>query len=47
MITTSGGGMLALGRRRDRIEHARKLSTQAREPAPHYEHTELGFNYRL
>ena len=30
-----------------RIEHARKLSTQAREPAPHYEHTELGFNYRL
>src|SRR5581483_125767 len=29
------------------VEHARKLSTQAREPAPHYEHTELGFNYRL
>jgi dTDP-4-amino-4,6-dideoxygalactose transaminase len=29
------------------IEHARKLSTQAREPAPHYEHTEIGFNYRL
>ena len=29
------------------IAHARKLSTQAREPAPHYEHTEIGFNYRL
>jgi len=31
----------------DWIAHARKLSTQAREPAPHYEHTEIGFNYRL
>jgi pyridoxal phosphate-dependent aminotransferase EpsN len=29
------------------IEHARKLSTQARDTAPHYEHSELGFNYRL
>ena len=29
------------------VAHARKLSTQAREPAPHYEHTEIGFNYRL
>ena len=29
------------------IEHARKLSTQARDVAPHYEHTEIGFNYRL
>ena len=29
------------------IAHARKLSTQAREPVPHYEHTEIGFNYRL
>ena len=46
IITTSGGGMLvtddeALAR------HARKLSTQAREPAPHYEHREIGYNYRL
>jgi dTDP-4-amino-4,6-dideoxygalactose transaminase len=46
IITTSGGGMLvaddpAL------IVRARKLSTQAREPAPHYEHTEIGFNYRM
>jgi dTDP-4-amino-4,6-dideoxygalactose transaminase len=29
------------------IEHARKLSTQAREPVAHYEHTEIGFNYRM
>jgi dTDP-4-amino-4,6-dideoxygalactose transaminase len=46
IITTSGGGMLvsddgAL------VEHARKLATQARERAPHYEHLEIGFNYRL
>ena len=46
VITTSGGGMLA-SRNADWIAHARKLSTQAREPAPHYEHTEIGFNYRL
>ena len=32
---------------RDWIEHARKLSTQAREPVPHYEHVEIGFNYRM
>ena len=46
IITTSGGGMLvtpdgALA------EHARKLATQARDAAPHYEHTEVGYNYRL
>ena len=29
------------------IAHARKLSTQAREPAPHYEHAEIGYNYRM
>jgi dTDP-4-amino-4,6-dideoxygalactose transaminase len=46
IITTSGGGML-VSNDGDQIEHARKLSTQAREPAPHYEHEELGFNYRL
>jgi dTDP-4-amino-4,6-dideoxygalactose transaminase len=28
-------------------EHARKLATQARDQAPHYEHTEIGYNYRL
>ena len=29
------------------IEHARKLSRQARDPAPYYEHTEIGYNYRM
>jgi dTDP-4-amino-4,6-dideoxygalactose transaminase len=46
IITTSGGGML-VSADPGLIEHARKLSTQARDPAPHYEHSELGFNYRL
>jgi len=31
----------------DFIEHARKLATQARDPAPHYEHSEIGYNYRM
>jgi pyridoxal phosphate-dependent aminotransferase EpsN len=46
VITTSGGGML-VSHDVAWVDHARKLSTQAREPAPHYEHTEIGFNYRL
>ena len=46
VITTSGGGML-VSSNHAWVDHARKLSTQAREPAPHYEHTEIGFNYRL
>ena len=46
IITTSGGGMLVSGNDRA-IEHARKLSTQAREPVAHYEHQEIGFNYRM
>ncbi|CUB00354.1 aminotransferase class I/II-fold pyridoxal phosphate-dependent enzyme [Thiomonas bhubaneswarensis] len=46
IITTSGGGML-VGNDATLIEHARKLSTQAREPARHYEHVEDGYNYRL
>jgi dTDP-4-amino-4,6-dideoxygalactose transaminase len=46
IITTSGGGMLvsddpAL------VERARQLSTQARDPAPHYQHSVTGFNYRM
>lgn len=46
IITTSGGGMLASF---DKvfIERARKLSQQARESLPHYEHTEIGYNYRM
>lgn len=46
IMTTSGGGML-LSDDTDLINHARKLSTQAREPVPWYEHTEVGYNYRL
>jgi pyridoxal phosphate-dependent aminotransferase EpsN len=46
IITTGGGGML-VSPNADWVAHARKLSTQAREPAPHYEHAEIGFNYRL
>jgi len=46
IITTSGGGMLVSGRK-DWIEQARFMATQARDPAPHYEHSQLGFNYRL
>ncbi|HET9621728.1 MAG TPA: aminotransferase class I/II-fold pyridoxal phosphate-dependent enzyme [Kofleriaceae bacterium] len=46
IITTSGGGML-LGARKDLIDRARHLATQAREPVRHYEHKDIGFNYRL
>lgn len=46
IMTTSGGGML-LSDDADLVEHARKLSTQAREPVPWYEHEEVGYNYRL
>jgi dTDP-4-amino-4,6-dideoxygalactose transaminase len=46
IITTSNGGMLA-SEDEGLIEHARKLSQQAREPAAHYEHVEIGYNYRL
>jgi dTDP-4-amino-4,6-dideoxygalactose transaminase len=46
IITTSGGGML-LSTERRHVELARKLATQAREPVAHYEHTMVGYNYRL
>ena len=46
IMTTSGGGML-LSNDAELIDHARKLSTQSREPVPWYEHTEIGYNYRL
>lgn len=46
IITTSGGGML-ISENREYIERARFLSTQAREPFLHYEHSEFGYNYRL
>ncbi|MGL4651667.1 MAG: DegT/DnrJ/EryC1/StrS family aminotransferase, partial [Caldilineaceae bacterium] len=46
IITTSGGGMI-VSNDESLIDHARKLSTQARDPAPHYQHSEIGYNYRL
>jgi pyridoxal phosphate-dependent aminotransferase EpsN len=46
IITTGGGGML-VSTDAALIAHARKLATQARDPAPHYQHSEIGFNYRL
>jgi pyridoxal phosphate-dependent aminotransferase EpsN len=46
IITTSGGGML-VSDDKALVDKARFLATQARDPAPHYEHTEIGFNYRL
>lgn len=46
ILTTSGGGAL-VSRRREWIEKARFLATQARDPAPHYQHSHVGHNYRL
>jgi dTDP-4-amino-4,6-dideoxygalactose transaminase len=46
IMTTSGGGML-LTDDASIAARARYLSTQARQPAVHYEHTEIGYNYRL
>jgi dTDP-4-amino-4,6-dideoxygalactose transaminase len=46
IITTSGGGMLC-SNDHNLIERARFLSTQARDPAPHYQHSTIGYNYRM
>ena len=46
IITTSGGGMLVSGEAA-LIEKAKFLATQARDRAPHYQHSEIGYNYRL
>lgn len=46
IITTSGGGML-VSEDESLIEKARFLATQARDPAPHYEHSVVGYNYRM
>lgn len=46
IITTSGGGML-VSKRADMVEKARFWSTQARDPGIAYEHSEIGYNYRL
>ncbi len=46
IITTSGGGAL-LSNQKYYIEKARFLATQARDPAPHYQHSQIGYNYRM
>jgi pyridoxal phosphate-dependent aminotransferase EpsN len=46
IITTSGGGML-VSHEKQLVDRARFLATQARDPAPHYEHSHVGYNYRL
>jgi dTDP-4-amino-4,6-dideoxygalactose transaminase len=46
IITTSGGGMLASDDKA-MIDQARFWSQQARDLAPHYEHSQIGYNYRL
>lgn len=51
IITTSGGGMLVCNleeeKAKERIAKTRFWATQAREPARHYEHKEIGYNYRM
>lgn len=46
IITTSGGGML-VSNNQERIEKARFWATQSRDQAPHYQHSEIGYNYRM
>ena len=46
ILTTSGGGMI-VSSDAGLVGRAHKLATQARDNAPHYEHSELGYNYRL
>jgi len=46
IITTSGGGML-VSDRADLVKQARFLATQARDPGPHYQHSHIGYNYRM
>jgi dTDP-4-amino-4,6-dideoxygalactose transaminase len=46
IITTSGGGAL-VSQDGDAIQKARFLATQARDPAPHYQHSHIGYNYRM
>jgi pyridoxal phosphate-dependent aminotransferase EpsN len=46
IITTSGGGML-VSSDEGLVRQGLKLATQARDPAPHYQHSEIGYNYRL
>jgi dTDP-4-amino-4,6-dideoxygalactose transaminase len=46
IITTSGGGAL-VSAQPELVEKARFLATQAKDPAPHYQHSQVGYNYRM
>lgn len=46
IITTSGGGAL-VAKNKDMVNKARFLATQARDAAPHYQHSHIGYNYRM
>ncbi|MFD2872514.1 DegT/DnrJ/EryC1/StrS family aminotransferase [Mucilaginibacter ximonensis] len=46
IITTSGGGAL-ISNQKEYIDQARFLATQARDAAPHYQHSQIGYNYRM
>lgn len=46
IITTSGGGMF-LSDDEEAVQRVRFYSTQARDPAPHYQHSHIGYNYRM
>jgi dTDP-4-amino-4,6-dideoxygalactose transaminase len=46
IITTSGGGAL-ISRHKDYVDQSRFLATQARDEAPHYQHSQIGYNYRM
>ena len=46
IITTSGGGML-VSNDEDFVKRTKFLSTQARDPVPHYQHSHIGYNYRM
>lgn len=46
IITTGGGGMM-VAHKKELTDRARFLATQARDPAPHYQHSHIGYNYRL
>jgi dTDP-4-amino-4,6-dideoxygalactose transaminase len=46
IVTTGGGGML-VARQKASADRARFLAAQARDPAPHYQHSAIGYNYRL
>jgi dTDP-4-amino-4,6-dideoxygalactose transaminase len=46
IITTSGGGAI-VSKKEEHIQRARFLATQARDAAPHYQHSQIGYNYRM